>query len=330
MSSIPGWSYGESPFHAGEQSIQYRLGLRDKIEDLGRRIIRNQMPEQHQAFLRQLPFLIVGTQDNDGQPWASILTNPAGFANALDEQHLRINALPNQYDPLLANLHVGAAIGLLGIEPPTRRRNRLNGMVSFIDDTGFTVAVQRSFGNCPKYIQARVPTLIETSVFDQARVRSIESSKLDSALQQMIRATDTFYIASSFNDTVASASSCPHGVDVSHRGGKPGFVRVDDASTLTVPDYAGNNYFNTLGNLLIQPKAGLLLIDFSEGDLLYIAARAEIIWEGAEVKQYEGAQRLLRLHVTSTQLVKRVLPLRWSEAELSPFLEPMGSWANQT
>ena len=330
MSSIPGWSYEESPFHAGEQSIQYRLGLRDKIEDLGRRIIRNQMPEQHQAFFRQLPFLIVGTQDNDGQPWASILTNPAGFANALDEQHLRINALPNQYDPLLANLHVGAAIGLLGIEPPTRRRNRLNGMVSFIDDTGFTVAVQRSFGNCPKYIQARVPTLIETSVFDQARVRSIESSKLDSALQQMIRATDTFYIASSFNDTVASASSCPHGVDVSHRGGKPGFVRVDDASTLTVPDYAGNNYFNTLGNLLIQPKAGLLLIDFSEGDLLYIAARAEIIWEGAEVKQYEGAQRLLRLHVTSTQLVKRVLPLRWSEAELSPFLEPMGSWANQT
>ena len=330
MSNLPGWSYDESPFHAGEQSIQCRLGIREKMEAHGRIAIRNCMTEQQQTFYQNLPFVLVGSLDQSGQPWASVLTNQPGFMHALDERQLRIDAMPAVTDPLHANLHMGAALGLLGIEPPTRRRNRVNGMVSSVNENGLTVAVQRSFGNCPKYIQARAPSLIEASIQNKAGNPLVISSALDTAQQSMIRQADTFYIASVLTDTAATTSSCPHRVDVSHRGGKPGFVRVDDANTLIVPDFAGNNYFNTLGNLLLQPRAGLLFIDFEQGDLLYVAAQADIVWDGAEVAAYTGAQRLLRLHVSQTRLIRQALPLRWSEADYSPFLQTMGSWVSCT
>lgn len=326
MSKISGWPYDESPFHAGEQHIQSRLGVHDTMEAQGRAVIRDFMSEQQQLFYQSLPFLLVGSLDESGQPWASVLAGRPGFARASDERHLRIDILPTDTDPLHANLRVGAAMGLLGIEPATRRRNRINGMVSLTDEGGLTVDVQRSFGNCPKYIQTRVPGPLEAAHMDGAGALAVTHSSLNTEQQRMVRHADTFYIASSFSGT-AAASRCPHGMDVSHRGGKPGFVRVNDAHSLTVPDFAGNNYFNTLGNLLLQPKVGLLFMDFENGDLLYVAAQADIIWDGPEVEAYTGAQRLLRLHISETRWVKNALHLRWSEVSYSPFLQPMGSWA---
>ena len=55
----------------------------------------------------------------------------------------------------------GIDIGLLGIELHSRRRNRMNGVVSAIDETGFEVQVKQSFGNCPQYIQSRMFELVE-------------------------------------------------------------------------------------------------------------------------------------------------------------------------
>jgi hypothetical protein len=143
---------------------------------------------------------------------------------------------------------------------------------------------------------------------------------------RLIRAADTFFIATAYAGDEAG-NPMPHGADVSHRGGKPGFVRIDDERTLTVPDFAGNFYFNTLGNVLREPRAGLLFMDFASGDLLYLACRAEILFDGPEVRAFAGAERLLRFHVTRALLAERALPLRWGEAELSPALERTGAWA---
>ncbi|MFX7605218.1 hypothetical protein ABTJ35_19420, partial [Acinetobacter baumannii] len=57
--------------------------------------------------------------------------------------------------PLAAHLRDGAALGLLGIQPHTRRRNRMNGRVARMSETGFDVEVEQSFGNCPQYIRTR-------------------------------------------------------------------------------------------------------------------------------------------------------------------------------
>ncbi|MEM9907915.1 MAG: flavin-nucleotide-binding protein, partial [Cyanobacteria bacterium P01_D01_bin.44] len=68
-----GWNRIESPFHQGEKDAQTRLGIREKVESIGRRFIRDYMPDQHREFYKSLPFLLIGTTDQQGWPWASIV-----------------------------------------------------------------------------------------------------------------------------------------------------------------------------------------------------------------------------------------------------------------
>ena len=110
------------------------------------------------------------------------------------------------------------------------------------------------------------------------------------------------------------------GADVSHRGGKPGFINVNSDKTLTLPDYQGNNHFNTCGNILENPKAGLLFIDFNTGDVLMLTGVAKIIWESEEIKQFEGAQRLLKFTMSKGIFMTNVLPFKSGSVEISPFL----------
>jgi uncharacterized protein len=312
----------QEPFHEGERAVQERVGVRDKVAAFGPRVFRDFMPDQHREFFRQLPFVIVGTVDAEGQPWATVLANPPGFIESPDPRELFIRARPRAGDPLLDTLAAGAPIGLLGIAPHTRRRNRMNGVVGHVTDQGFSVGVRQSFGNCPKYIQARAPQYAG----DTATAKAVHrSDRLDAAARRMIGQADTFFIATA-HPAARGGRAPAHGVDVSHRGGKPGFVRVDEDAVLTVPDFAGNSFFNTLGNLSLDPRAGLLFIDFAAGDLLYLAGEARIIWEGAELDAFAGAERLLRFRTREARRVEASLPLRWGEAETSPFLERMGSW----
>ena len=74
-------------------------------------------------------------------------------------------------------------------------------------------------------------------------------------------------------------------------------MRVDDNSTLVFPDFTGNFHFNTLGNLLLNPRAGLLFINFKRGDLLYLTGTAEVIWDSDEIRAFAGAERLLRFYI---------------------------------
>lgn len=319
--AIPGWTHSESPFHMGELVIQARLGVQERMDKQGRRVIREFLPDQHRQFFAQLFYVMVGTVDASGHPWASILVGNPGFLSSPDERTLQITAQPLFGDPLGANLAGGIDIGFLGIELPTRRRNRVNGIVTGVRSNGFEVQVQQSFGNCPQYIQARQSELQPFDASDPKPIHPV--NYFGEAEQAMIAAADTFFIATAYQATSAGMAS---GVDVSHRGGKPGFVRIDDDQTLTIPDFSGNNHFNTFGNLELNPHAGLLFIDFQQGDLLYLIGTAAVIWDGDVIRHYTGAERLLRFHLQRGYRVAGSLPLRWSEPEFSPFLEPLGSW----
>ena len=306
------------PFHEGECAAQERVGVREKMRAVGQQVIRDFMPDQHREFFTQLPFVIVGTVDEQGQPWASVLANPPGFIASPTPHELVICARPLTADPLADTLARHAPIGLLGIAPHTRRRNRMNGVIERVTDSCLQVRVSQSFGNCPKYIQARQLEYVP----GQGAAKLVHRTGLgDEAVRRLIQRADTFFIATAYPADKMEASASAHGVDVSHRGGKPGFVRVDDDRTLTVPDYAGNQFFNTIGNLLVNPRAGLLFIDFDTGDLLYLAVDAEIIWEGEPLHAFEGAQRLLRFNVSAVRHVQASLPLRCGPAQRSPFLD---------
>ncbi|MGK7892634.1 MAG: pyridoxamine 5'-phosphate oxidase family protein, partial [Xenococcus sp. (in: cyanobacteria)] len=317
----PGWSRTESPFHAGELAIQARLGIQERMDRQGRRMIREYLTEQHRKFFAQLAYIIVGTVDKSGAPWASIITGKPGFISTPNNKTLKIQATPLAGDPLAHNLKVEADIGLLGIELHTRRRNRMNGIVSAIDNDGFTVQVGQSFGNCPKYIQTRMFEFVEPDSNLPQRISEIGIFGEEEG--NFIANADTFFIATAYQDESAGIAK---GVDVSHRGGKPGFVKIDDEKTLTIPDFSGNCHFNTIGNIEINPRTGLLFIDFVNRNLLYLTGTAEIIWDKAEIAIYEGAEDLILFHLERGYLVKSSLPLRWSEPEFSPLLERTGSW----
>jgi predicted pyridoxine 5'-phosphate oxidase superfamily flavin-nucleotide-binding protein len=325
---LPARPHRDSPFHAGELAAQERAGVREQMATAGRRMIRTEMPEQHRTFFGQLPFVVAGAIDDGGLPWATLLTGEPGFAHSPDPGHLRIDALPLAGDPLLKSLEEGVGIGLLGIELPTRRRNRMNGTIVVADDRGITVAVEQSFGNCPRYIQLRDPGPVQSP---EPSAVAWQGSELDSAAVAQLSRADTLFIASHYRAKPGERDEAPdgEGVDVSHRGGRPGFIRVDDARTLTFPDFNGNNLFNTIGNLVANPRAGILVPDFAGGALLHISGDAEVIWDGAEMLAFAGAERLVRLHVIAVVHREHALPWRWQLREYSPWLANTGTWTEE-
>jgi len=312
-----------SPFHTGEQQVQERLGVRDKIEAFAQRVVRDHLPDQHREFYQQLPFLILGSVDGNAQPWASMVTGRPGFITSPDERTLNITASPLFGDPLNVSLRPGAEVGVLGIDPKTRRRNRLTGRIGSVRPGGFTIVVDQTFGNCPQYIQTRTVEILPKIESIQNK-RSVDSMhELNDATRTLIERSDTLFIASAYSDGEDTASN---GADVSHRGGKPGFVRIEDKRTFVFPDFSGNNHFNTVGNIVLNPKVGFLFIDFETGDLVYMTGEAEIIWGGPEVQAFTGAERLIRFRADKVIRVENSLPLRFDFGEFSPMLDHTGSW----
>ncbi|MFT5447036.1 MAG: ferredoxin-NADP reductase [Gammaproteobacteria bacterium] len=298
-----GWAGDESPFHVGEQEVQERLGVRD-IEDWARRVIRPFMPEHQRTFHTSLPFLVAGALDQECRPWATLLTGPEAFTTSPDPRTLIMEVLNLTGDPLESALTPGAHLGLLGIDLVSRRRNRINGRVRENARNRLIFEVDQAFGNCPQYIRER--QWIRDDAISSGTSEVFE--KLTAKHRDWIAAADTFFIASSYS---GEGSEPIYGMDVSHRGGEPGFVRVVDDNRILFPDFAGNNHFNTLGNIILNPKVGFLFIDFSSGSLLQLTGRASIDWDSEAVAQIPGARRIIEFEIDELYERTSSIPLRW-------------------
>ncbi len=311
-----------SVWHAGEIALQQQAGVAERMAEVGQRVIRDFMPDQHRDFYAQLPFIVLGSVDAQGDAWATLLEGQPGFIFSPNATTLDIEAQPDARDPAAAGITDGASVGLLGIELHTRRRNRMNGVLSTIGG-GLRVQVTQSFGNCPRYIQlrdyrfARQPDAPSTGDVE-------ELNALDAEARTTIATADTFYVA-----TYADLQ-----VDVSHRGGKPGFVRVDDDGLLTIPDFNGNLFFSTLGNIHQNGKAGLLFVDYHSGDTLQITGDARVILDSPEIAAFQGAERLWTFRARRIVRRRAALALRWHSdpGGISAASEMTGDWqsaANQ-
>lgn len=292
------------PFHIGEQRVQKRAGVRDDTEALARRLVRGYLPEEHRKFHTALPFLVAAARDIRGRPWATILAGEEGFVSSPDPQTLVIDSSPVPGDALDGALVEGADLGLLGIVLANRRRNRVNGKISKSGSGAITCIVDQAFGNCPQYIREREWRRVEQPTMGLPQ----GETRLTADQCQWINNADTFFIASGYR---GEGESPTFGMDASHRGGEPGFVRVESDRRLVFPDYAGNNYFNTLGNLTLDPRAGLLFIDFERGSLLQLTVHTTINWDSPSVAQFSGARRLIRCEIEAIVELPTALPLRW-------------------
>lgn len=311
---------GCAAWHAGEVALQEKAGVRQLME---RQVaqIRDHLIEQHRLFFPLLPSIVIGAVDAQGDVWATIREGFPRFVAIPDSRTLEIDARVDASDPAEAGLSGGKAIGLLGIQLSTRRRNRVNGVISHRQANRLRVAVEESFGNCPQYIQLRN---FAFSRDPQAHWSSAcrESRVLDEGHRALIGSADTFFVAS-YIDRESRRQ-----VDVSHRGGKPGFVRVDPDGSLTIPDFAGNLFFNTLGNIFANGRAGVCFPDFHAGALLQISGKAEVILDSPEIGLFQGAERLWRLTPERVVFRPDALALRWSKVEggESPNSIRTGDW----
>ena len=296
-------------FHEDEAKAQALAGH----QRVGRVAIRPFMPDQHRDFFALLPYIFVATLDADGWPMASLLTGEPGFMQSPDPATLRIAALPARNDPAASTFIAGGEIGMIGLDFTTRRRNRANGRLAAVDDR-LSVAIAQSFGNCAQYIQTRTPAP------RPAAGGPLEPlDHLDAPARALIAASDTFFVASRSRAEIGDG-----GLDMSHRGGKPGFVGVA-GDALAIPDFRGNRFYNTLGNLLGDPRASLLFIDFASGDILQLQGRVTIDWH-PEGSGPAGAERLWRVEVTRAWRRRGAFPFAWRFGDYAPTTLATGTW----
>lgn len=262
----------DDPYHEGEKLIQQRVG-EEEIARRNGRAINTSIMRGALKFITQQPMVILGSVAGNEDVWASLITGVPGFITALDEQTVIINISDSGWhpsDPFWVNIENRPQIGMLVIELASRRRLRINGRIDRVAPAKFKIDVDEAYPNCPQYIQRRNLRPSQT-VHQETKDRPAESGQSFTDLQKLwVTTADTFFVASAHPQG---------GVDASHRGGHPGFVRVLDDRTLRVPDYTGNSMYNTLGNFQVNPHAGLLFIDFENQRLLQMTGRADVRWD---------------------------------------------------
>jgi hypothetical protein len=267
----------------------------------------------------------MGAVDLHGAAWATLLAGHPGFIASPDDKTLRIDARLDPLDPAAPGSEDGDAVGLLGMQLETRRRNRANGTIRRTSAERFDVAVEDSFGNCDRYITIRQHSFARDPDAPSESRRE-DADHLDQRARRMIEKADTLFVASYLDREDGRRQ-----VDVSHRGGKAGFVDIDANGTLSIPDFNGNGFFNTLGNILKNPRCGLLFIDFETGDMLQMTGEGSVVLDGPEVRAFQGAERLLRFRPLRIVYRAGAFPLRFgSDASgISPNVLLAGDW-NET
>jgi len=253
------------PFHEGEVAVQERTCERADAVRRGA-MIRDSLTPAAQDVLNALDTIALATVDESGRPWASLWPGSPGFITCPSDVCMRVSRprRPSPDDPISSLLTPGREVGTLGIDFATRARIRVNGLITGTGEDFVDVGVREAFPNCKKYIQPRVQGVAHGAA-DASNRSSSRGRRLGPPQRAALAAIDTFFVAS---------RHVRRGVDVSHRGGAPGFVRVLDAQTLRVPDYPGNGMYQTLGNIEVDARAGLLAVDFEAGRLFAMTGRA--------------------------------------------------------
>ena len=252
-------------FHEGEIATQRRAGVEAEAKRLESMLNSSGLSQGAATFLASQRFAALTGRDHDGVLWISPLAAPPGFLQGRADI-LHVSAFPREGDPL-RGMPIGQQVGLIAIDFASRRRLRVNGEFVSADHLGMAVRVDQAYGNCPKYIHRRAVDVATLAAPASMRVR--RATLLDPSDQALIAASDTFFLGT---------SHLRRGSDASHRGGPPGFVRVDSPDRLWWPDFPGNNMFNSYGNLAVDDEAALLFLDFDTGATVQVTGNAHVRW----------------------------------------------------
>lgn len=255
-------------FHAGEAQLQAESGVDTAEFDAG--VDQPFQPELNMSevrFVSDRTFSVAASIDAAGRPWASPLIGRAReLMTVQDLTTVSIRTRPIDGDPLYDNLEDDGSMGVLYFNPAIRRRAKSLGHGTVEPDGSITYRMHRMFGLCPKYIYKRTHDP-DGKLAPADPAPPTATAALSTEDRAQLITSDTIFLAS---------HSAQHGTDPTHRGGPPGFISVVDNSTLSIPDYVGNGMFQTLGNMLLDDRIGLLSVDFQTGRVLQVTGRGSI------------------------------------------------------
>ncbi len=272
------------------------------------RVTTSVLPAVAKEFLAAMGSVVVAGEGRDGRIWTTLLAGEPGFLDPLDDSSVAVHASPPPDDPLSGAFVEGSRVGLLAIHLATQQRMKIKGRLRRA--AAMEVEIERVYALCRNYITPR-EWQPEVRSGDH-RPPAVIEDRLDERAQALVDQADTFFIGTVHDDS---------GPDAAHRGGRAGVLQRIDDRTLRFPDYRGNGMFNTLGNLAVDPRAGLLVVDFAGGDVVQVSGRAAVLWDdagetpgpgdlGGEVVAARPIQRTVELSVESVVLRPRLLQTR--------------------
>jgi hypothetical protein len=151
-------------YHDASRALQDRFDTRRLADRIDERIVHDTIDEDDRAFVEGADMFFIATADAEGRPQCSYKGGDPGFVRVLDERTIAFPVFDGNGMYLTAgNALVNPHVGLLFVDFERRRRLRLNGTASIVDDDPLLaeypeaqlvvrVAATEVFPNCPRYI----------------------------------------------------------------------------------------------------------------------------------------------------------------------------------
>jgi predicted pyridoxine 5'-phosphate oxidase superfamily flavin-nucleotide-binding protein len=300
--------------HPGEEAVRERAGA--GRPGIGSGQVDGIIPPVARAFVDGARLAALAVVDEDGEISADVLAGEPGFLRAPDERTVAMGLAPALTAPLFGS-GIERVVGLIVLEPWTRRRMRVNGTAAR-SGRSVIVRTEQVYGNCPKYIQERTVDAVVPSAEPRswgAAAASRGTGRLTRDHRELISRADTFFLATHAHG---------HGADMSHRGGSPGFVTVTDNRHLSWPDYVGNSMYMSLGNLLHEPRCALVFPEWTSGRTLHLRGRATVDWDPRRAAGIPGAQRVIDFDLEEAVEIADGMSLRWRFGSYHRFNPPAG------
>lgn len=302
----------ESIYHHGELEIQEMAGEQIQANSNGR-VITNKIIKGAINFIEKQTMAVVSSVDSEEKVWTSLLIGDYGFVSVPNENSLTFHndkIYSDPEDPYFKNCKENSSIGSLFIELETRRRFRINGVVSTASNK-INITVLEAYPNCPKYIQQRIISSPEN--FKKATPIKSMGETFTPSILTWVTTADTLFVGSQGPNKR---------IDASHRGGNPGFVEILDELTLKIPDYAGNSMYNTFGNIAQNPNTGLLFIDFKNKKTLQLTGKATLLFNQNSKEDLEktgGTGRFWTFKTKEWIVTQNHHDVNWDFLSYSPF-----------
>jgi len=309
--------------HEGELRVQARRQTPPQLTEAIRGVIQDEMSRQHAAYYSSLRYLPLGVADERGRLWATILCNPETTAES--SELLKVNARVNPDDPFvravcspMPTIACAKEFAGVAIDFTTRSRIKMAGSIDAwkLDGESLTLTLRANehMGNCPKYITVR-----ELRQTERQPEISALGAKLSPLARDVLRRASTIFIATRHSDDDPRESD----MGVNHRGGPKGFLRYfedDHGAHLVLPDYSGNRFYQSLGNVETDPVMGVAVPDFASGALLQVSGRARNVFDDDSSRIMPGTTLLTLITIDEAFLTNGALDLSLaSDEQLSPY-----------